>query len=184
MDKSDLVESNFQQDLNIINNEIRSLIASLYKFFVSQIDKCDQKIVLDLMSYLIDSVDIILAKIETRRHELNLNITEIPDTDITDIDPSREQRNTNSIHTKSTINDSLNETFDVPPKPDGRTFNASWIPTNRTRTEINKSNRIGQEERNLIKSLTDQMNSLISDATGEHSSQPSCDFHGLFKFND
>lgn len=163
MNKSDLVESNFQQDLIIINNEIRGFMASLYKFFVSRIESRDCELILEQMSDVILGVKILLYKIELRRHAVSLSFPEFSNSDICvgvtdpnsssfmamDTDPGRTRRNTNSNRTSYTFNESFDRTYDMAGEAvGGTTLNMTAKPAvlfecNKTQAEIQKDIDLG-----------------------------------------
>lgn len=188
MNKSDLVENNFQQDLNIINNEIRSFIASLYKFFATNTENCDHKMIMEQMSDVLSGVEVLLYKIEIRRHERHLSFSELVDSDIhgrvvnpnassymtIDTDPARTRRNTNSNLT-STINSTFNENTygDLSRKPVGRSF-----------AQEEKIQDRDHEKGDLARSLNEGLDNLIEAAGNLRRAQPFSNIHGLFNFEE
>ena len=187
-----MVESNFQQDLSIVNNEIRSFIASLYKFFASNIENCDRKIIIEQIFHIISGVEVLLYKIDARRHELGLSISEVLDSDIAvgiidpnaqssmsvDPDPAKTRYNTSSVPAKSTYNKSSNRTFDVPEEHVGRqTFIAPGKRFNKTQVD-------NQDSINFREDFGGSFNVRAGTTGNLKRAQPCDDFQGLFKFED
>lgn len=127
----------FQQDLDIVNNELRGFIVSLYKFF-SESKDCDWPMIYDELNNMNAQVEILLEQIKVRQERIMISTRNVRETLSTLEESESEEYPT------------MSNPFDFTPS----TIGSSSLPFN---DEIKKNSEVLNDINNRLKNLKDEI---------------------------